>query len=459
VTTKLEINVDDLTQGQQKLLRSKSKQVLLAGGYGSGKTTGLDLKLLQLKSLNPNVPGLLVAPTRPLLFSVTVRRLMNLLMSAMPRDRLPKVVDPQGQCYLDFGDGIPIFLRSATRPDSIDGLDVGWACGDEVRYWNKQAYDVTLGRVRVKCAQSQCAFSSTPSMNWMHDEFNWSKSDRELIISGTKENEQNLTPGFIENLRASYSPRLQRAVIDGEFVVLEGAVFESFDSNPRTSPWIIDWQPTTRDFDRCKVMLAVDPGWRRSAWLFIIERAPLDWVVFDQMMLDNASDIEAVTRINDRVGKGLQIDEVWIDPAAGGHQSTTGIDTLTVVQNIESRNGQRGHVRSIGKYRDIAFGVDKARTLLGGYEGFPIRVHFTKRLVEEERGKMRGIVKDLASLRYHEMKDGRPISDVPLDDGVSSHSTDCFRYWAVSRWLVVPELRKRDPILSKDTHLGYKIAA
>ena len=79
--------------------------------------------------------------------------------------------------------------------------------------------------------------------------------------------------------------------------------------------------------------------------------------------------------------------------------------------------------------------------------------------IESERSKQRGIVKDLAALQYPEMKDGRPVHDVPLKDGVTDHSTDALRYWAVSRWLTVPQLRKRDPVLSKDKNLGYRIAA
>jgi len=453
---RLELDPSTLTAGQRTLLASQSKQVLMAGGYGSGKTTGLDIKLLQLRTVNAGVPGLLVAPTRPLLFSVTLRRLLSTLRRSVPLHMMPQVKDPQGECYLDFGDGVPIFLRSATRPDSIDGLDVGWACGDEIRYWSRQAYDITLGRVRVPCPLPQKAFASTPSMGWMYDEFAMGKVDRELIVAGTRENAHNLAPGFIENLRASYSPRMQRAVIEGEFTVLEGSCFDLFDPNPQTSPWIIDWAPQRPDYERCPVYLALDPGWRRSSWLFIMERAPLEWVVFDQLQLDNTSDMDAVARIN---RLGYPIDEIWTDPAADATQSSEGADTLMALRQIEARSANSRVLYSTGKKaRGIPFGIDKLRVLLGGYDDYPRRILFTRELAEEERGKQRGIVKDLGALRYPELRDGRPVTDLPLKDGVTDHSTDSLRYFAVSRWLRVPQLRSKDRELLKSKHLGYKVA-
>jgi hypothetical protein len=452
---KLKFNADQLTKGQHKFLQSQARNVLLAGGYGSGKTTGLSLKILQLKTINKKTPGLIVAPTRPVLFSVTKRNLDKILRLGLSSRQMPTLIDPQGECYYDFGDSVPIFLRSATRPESIDGLDVGWACCDEIRYYSKMSYDTILGRIRTKCALPQMACASTPSIGYMSEEFNSGKANRELIVSGTKENAHNLAPGFIDNLRKSYSPRMQKAVIEGLFTILEGAVFEEFDPDANNSEWFVDYEPTKRHLDKHKVMLAVDPGYRRSAYLFIVEISPLEWIVFDQLMLDNKSDQDAVDIVNRR---GYPIDEVWVDPAAGAKQSIAAIDIFTALRQIKPRVRHTRMLRAITKFRDINFGIDKLRVLLGGYEGQPIRLMFAKRLVKMEHHKPRGIVKDLASLRYPEVKDGRAIVDTPLKDGITDHSTDALRYWAVGRWMTEPALRNKDEMLKREKSLGYKAA-
>lgn len=113
----------------------------------------------------------------------------------------------------------------------------------------------------------------------------------------------------------------------------------------------------------------------------------------------------------------------------------------------------------MSRYRDIAWGVDKLRVLLGGYEGYPIRIRFSSRLLEYEKRKDRGIVKDLSCLQYPDVRDGRKIADTPLKDGLTDHSTDALRYFAGGRILSTPELRGRDPDIVKDKSLGYRIAA
>ena len=453
-TLNLKIYESACNKTQWRALNSRARGLAVFGGVGSGKSYWAGLKLLQLKAANPGVPGLLMAQSWRQLFAVTLRRFLGIIAGKWPRGLMPRVRDKMGECFLDFGDGAPVFLRTAENVSGYDGLDVGYLVGDELRHWRKESFDIAIARVRVPCPFPQSAFASTPLIGWMEDEF-LDKPNREMFIAPTSENAHNLAPGFIENLRQSYSPRLQRAIIDGEFCALFGAVYEMFDGS-LTSPWIIDWQPTQKDFDRCPVYLALDPGWRRSAWLFIIERGPMDWVVFDQLMLDNTSDMDAVAKVNMR---GYPIDEIWTDPAADATQSSEGTDTIMALRHIEARSSSSRVLYSTGqKARGIPFGVDKLRVLLGGYDGYPRRIHFTRALAAAERGQARGIIKDLSAYRYPEMKEGRPVTDMPLKDGVVDHGNDALRYFAVSRWLRVPQLRSKDRELLKSKHLGYKVA-
>ncbi len=452
------ISPENYAFGQWRFLQSQAPAVLMSGGFGSGKTTALMAKLMLLKARNKDTPGLLVSQSYRALWSITHRALRQMLMAtfgARAGSRLATPVDKQGACYLDFGDDCPIYLRSATHPGSIDGLDVGWGVGDELRYWPRETYETFLGRVRVPCDLPQSAFSSTPAMGFMADEFNSGKQDRELIIAPTIENAHNLAPGYIDNLRLSYSPRLQKAVIDGYFTVLEGAVYDQLDPDFFNSPWAVDYQ-----YDPNNVTyLGVDPGHRRSAWVFLQETKKNEWVIFDEMMPDDTSDYSCVQMVND---KGYNIDEIWCDPAADATQSAISLDTIAMLQGIRARGDTP--IRHItGPFRRIPFGVDKVRTVLGDpSQGQKIRLKFAKSLESKERGKSRGIVKDLLAYQYAETKDGRPVSDVPLKDGITDHSNDALRYTVVGLWLTT-SLRQLDPRIAQMTanskSKGWRLAA
>lgn len=453
---KFSIDAKHLTPAQWKFFHTKSRSVLLSGGFGSGKTTALMLKLYQLKCLNPRVPGLVVAQSWRAMWSIVMRTFEKVSRRALPWSHIPKIKDKNGECFLDFGDGVPVFLRSAKNPDTMDGLNVGWALGDELRHWPKQSFDVFMGRVRVDCPFPQVAFSSTPAMNFMADEFNTQKKDRELIIAPTGENSKNLAPGFIDNLRLSYSRRLQRAVIEGEFTVLEGSVFESFDSNYelKENPWFIDYD--AKKFPERKTYMAVDPGYRKSSWLLIHEAAPCDWIVYDQFQFDNTSTSQCVEIINSR---GIVVDELWCDPAADNTQGALALDDIKIFRMLKFRRGTSAIRYISDPYRSIEFGVEKLRVMLGDPDnGIPIRLRFARTLAERERKQQRGIVKDLAALRYPEVKDGRPITNVPVKDGVHDHAVDSLRYWSVGMWLTSP-LRKLDKDLLQSKAGWKNIAA
>lgn len=451
---RVDVDARHLTRGQWRMLQSREKAILLSGGFGSGKTVGLGLKLLQLQDENMGVPGILLAQSWRALWSITYRRLMATIRRNFPREMWPKLCDRSGECYLDFGDGVPVFLRSAHDPATFDGLDVGWALGDEARHWPRESHEVLLGRVRRKCPRSQMVYASTPEMNWLADEFNTSKPHRQLIRAPTRENLRNLTPDYVENLKLSYSRRLQQAVIEGLFVTLEGAVYEQVDTTRADSPWLVDYD--WREHRHRKTILAVDPGFRHSAWIWIHEIGPMDWVVIHEMMPDGVSDDSCVRMVNALwKEEGLPVDEIWCDPAADQTQSTYSIDTITMMHEIVSR--VEAPIRYVtGPYRSIRYGIDKMRTLLGDPEILqPVRMRFSTALAKLER--TRGVLRDITAYRYPEEKDGRATHDEPLKDGRTDHSMDALRQFAVGMWLTSP-LREKDPKLREIRERGYRLA-
>lgn len=454
----LTIDRSSINPGQWEMLNTRASEwpvSLFSGGYGAGKTTCLALMLLVLKAQNPRAPGLIIAQDFRSLWSTVMMTIRRVLAQSLPPNWQPVIRDKQGACYLDFGDGVPIFLRSANNWQSYDGLDVGWALGDEARYWTYRAYEVALGRIRVPCPNPLFALFSTPEMNWLGDEFNTGKNSRRLVIAPTIENLRNLRPDFLDNLKVSYSERMQAAVIHGIFTILEGAVYESLAADPfaADSDWAVDYS-----YDRSReTFLAVDPGYRRSSWVFLQRMRKHEWVAFDELMLDNTSDAEAVQLVN---AKGYSIDQVWTDPAADATQSAFNIDTIDMLKGIRTRSPEP--IRYIsGPFRGIPYGVERMRMLIGNPKaGQPIRLKFARALRQIEAGQSRGVVKDLLAYRYPPIKDGRELKNQPLKDGKTDHTNDALRYWGVGMYLTtgLRDLDHATRLMAKDSQ-GFKIAA
>ncbi|HJW76564.1 MAG TPA: terminase family protein [Thermoleophilia bacterium] len=405
---------------QWKWIQSRERFSLLNGGFGSGKSTAGQAKVIKLKADNRGLPGLVIAQTYGALFENIVMPLIAMCEAALPISLVPRLVGAHGsRPHLLFADNCVVHLRSAEKPKSYDGLTVAWLYGDEVRHWSEEAYRVAIARVRIRAAAlAQRAFTSTPEMHWMADEFNTQKAGRELIVCPTTSNAHNLVEGYIADLRASYSERRQRALLDGLFTVLEGAVYEELSSDIWNSQHAIDY---TYDENRT-TYLAVDPG-RRGAWIFVQQLGKLEWVVFDELMTESVSDAEVVQIIN---RKGYKIDQIWTDPAADATQGAFNLDTIAMIGGVKTRSA--GAIRYItAPWTSIRFGVDKVAVLLGNERvGQPIRLRFAKALRKLEEGRPRGVVRDMLAYQYPAHKTGHPMPAEPLKDGVHDHA--CLRW-------------------------------
>jgi len=448
---------EDWGPSQWRWLRSREPYSLLHGGFGSGKSTVGIAKILLLKAENGALPGLVIAQTFGAMFANIVDPMLELLDRLLPSHLRPRLVGRNGgRPMLIWPDGCKIHLRSAEKPGGFDGLTVAWLYGDEIRHWRRKAYDIAISRVRIRSATlGQRCFTSTPDMVWMRDE--WHKPSRERIRCPTSENAANLPPDYIADLRISYSARLQKVLLEGIFAVLEGAVYEQLDPDIWNSPHVVDFNPA--EARHYKTTLAVDPGFRRSAWLWIAEVKPLDWVVFDEMMPENQSDKISVTQVN---GRGHAIDEIWTDPAADATQSAFNLDTIDMLKDVKART--KAPICYIdGPMRSIEYGVDKMRTLYGSGDksfGQPIRLRYARRLQALEERMERGIVKDSLAYRYPEDRENSAQKSQPLKDGKTDHANDALRYFGVGMWMTTP-LRQHD---AKMLHLlgnraGYRVAA
>ena len=458
----VELEAEGFSTPQLEFLESTDPSVLLAGGFGSGKSTAAQAKILQLKITNGATPGLVVAQTHGELHTNIINPLLEALSYVYPKDLVPHIKggsprDPKIYLYWPQ-DGGKVYLGSANNPRSYAGVNVGWAVGDEARLWRVEAWTLFQSRVRVRCPMPQKALTSTPGIGWLSEEFNTGRPRRRLIKCPTRLNAANLQDGYELDLRASYSKRMLAVFLEGEFALLTGAVYESLDPNFYNSA-----HATNHTIERGeKTYLWVDPGFRRSAWAFVQRRHPPGerrphWVVFDELILDDTSDATAVQLVNDKANTSrFAIDEIWCDPASDSTQGAFALDTIAMMRNIKCRS-QRPIRYVTGYMRDIPFGVDKVRALLDHDDIRKPRLFFDRKLEEIEKQKNRGVVKSLMGYSYPDDK-GRNMTDLPLHDSTHSHFADAVRYGTVGLW--TGELKAEDPRMAG--HLGssqgFKVA-
>jgi phage terminase large subunit-like protein len=410
------------TPSQARFLRSRDRFVLFAGGYGSGKTRAGAEKAVRLALHNPGCTGLMVGPT----WQMTTRLTLDAFLSACP----PALIREhhKSERRIELVNGSRIYFGSADKPGSLEGTNVAWAWLDEGRLVGAESWRTIIGRVRDRNARVPQAFvTTTPAMGWLSEFFDGTDG-RPAISCSTVENAHNLAPGFVEQLRRSYSPRLAKSLIDGEFSVISGQVYEEFDEARHCIPWAYD--------PRLRLLLFVDFGVTAPAVLFAQETGdfpyrlpdgrdlpPRSIVVFDELMADQTPTQRLVPLVQKRLA-GRRVDAIHCDPAGNARDQASGMPSVAM---LRAAFGDVVRFETDAATRWIPNGIARVQGALSPVEGDP-----TLYVADALRnGPARGIVKALRGYRYPEAKDGRPGSDHPLKDGVTDHAMDALRYGVI----------------------------
>lgn len=421
------------TRSQAEFMRSEARIAAFWGGYGSGKSRALAESLLDLAAANPGCDGMIVAPTWGVLHKTTLRQFFDVSdpeAGACPRELVAEV--NAGKRYIRLVNNARIYYGSADRPGTLEGANLAFFGLDEARLVRPAAWKVLVGRLRdARARKLQARVVSTPLASWLREEFGGDREGRSAVHGSTRENAHNLAPGFIEDLERTYSAREARVLIEGEFGLLVGAVYEEFERKTH----LVDWAYNPR----FRTLEAWDFGFRWPAVLFVQYlpagtlipgrgAAPAGgaYVVFDEIMRDNVT--TEVLAMEAKL-RGYKVDRIYCDPAGDGTQSAVGLTDVSVLKDTRCSNGQPViRWTTEPRFRHIPYGVNLLRGLLRNTRG-EIRL-FVARSLDKPKDR-RGIVKSLEGYAYPEAKDGRPQGDEPLKDGVFDHSLDSLRYLAI----------------------------
>ena len=233
-----EFNGFKLNPKQVEYVNSKHPEVLMCGGYRSGKTVGMIMKMWLLAMWFPN--------NRLLLGRKTLSDIETATMPAI-QDVFPagSYVYRPGKHMIEFPNGSQILLygldTSVSGEDTkkaaqkIKGLDLGGVFIDQLEEVSQLMYDQLTGRMSRAVPFRQRCSTTNPANFWAYDYFKVAPTKDEklakkrlLIETGMKDNEMNLPEGFIDEQMDKGDLYVRRFVY-GEWTpdtMVDGTVFD-----------------------------------------------------------------------------------------------------------------------------------------------------------------------------------------------------------------------------------------
>lgn len=432
------------------------------GGYGSGKTQWVIGEALRNSMLLPGGEGMLCSAN----FRSQPRTLYKKIVETFPeakswprgnqsaRSRLgPLVRDWSSRekvLTLDIGkNGTRWHFTSAEAEDSMEGGEFDWAVGDELRLWSHSSWFTFLSRIRNKNPLNfnRISLSSVPEMGWMYTEFGTNTPGRDTFKVPTWAN-PHLPEGYIERLRLS--GRMAQAFIGGEFVHLEGSVYETYEPGSSREGDVGSTLPIEPEPGRLTYGMA-DFGYRRPAFA-VLQKVPLPYSVFcgapglppveipagtvvdvivaEVVMRDVQAEVHARRCGELLQSYGLVMDECWCDPAGDQADQQTGIPVVAVYEQVFEEMGVLAHPglswTTDPIERSVARRNETVRWCFQDHVGAR-RLFMAERLTQPEY--LERLPRDVMGMHqsllgYSYPKNAKKGNDRPDKDGVHDHFPD-----------------------------------
>ena len=214
---------------QYDAIQAPSKNTLLLGGVGSGKTFAGGAFVYKNLAEQPNSIGFIGANTYQQLRDVCIPSLLaffELVGLNYSYNKVDSII---------YVGSTKILCRSLDKYDNFRGIEIGWYWLDEIAYAKKEAFDVVIGRLRdPKARRHHGLLTTTPKgYNWLYDYFHpngeLNTPDFHLIKAKSKSN-KHLPDGYLDSLKSQYDEKLIEQELDGEFInITSGKVYYAFD--------------------------------------------------------------------------------------------------------------------------------------------------------------------------------------------------------------------------------------
>jgi hypothetical protein len=211
----------------------------LSGPLGSGKSYALVYEALFLTYLNAGCPGLIGAPTYPMLRDATQITFFSVLeLEEIPHHFLKS----ENRVYFPET-GSSILFRSMDDPERLRGTNLAWFGIDELTYCNPAIWTRLQGRLRHPKAERLEGFGVwTPKgFDWVYDLFIKKKDkDYRAYFAVPKEN-RYLPADFYEILGRTYDARFFEQEALGKYLdVTGGSVYHAYSQDNKGT---VDYDP------------------------------------------------------------------------------------------------------------------------------------------------------------------------------------------------------------------------
>lgn len=326
---------------QVRFDRIGTRNPLLVGGYGCGKSHMLLRRALKGAAQNRGLIGIYACLTYPVLRDAILPELWRILHAYDLLEGIDwefngssMTLTLKGAFADDDGNPALIYFRPVEGKSSLSrmiAITAAWACLDEAALMSEEAYRKISERVRDKRARRPfVAAATTPEgFNWVYDK--WVVEPRKRAASaaeqgsddavdedfryvrGRTEDNPNLDVGYVESLKRQYDDRLVKAYLEGHFVpMFEGLCFRfSEDDHVRSDatydpslPICMAW-----DFNVNPMSVTLNHWYKGQAW------------TFDEVVLTTSHTDETCAEFLERYGEHRG--GVWIFGDAAGRARST----------------------------------------------------------------------------------------------------------------------------------------
>jgi hypothetical protein len=410
---------------QQEFRMSDSKVTFLAGGWGAGKSTAGLGWIEWAMHQAPGCDGIIIEPDHK-----KVRDFVNNKFRPAFAPYITGESRQDTEIYLDGGRRV-IYL-SGHQLEMLEQYEAAWLFADEVGLMKSELLPRALARVRdPRVKTRRIGFAGTPHWGWLAKDFDGRNDQNRRIIHVSSHDNPHLTPDYLDGLYDGCPASMAEAYIQGRFVPPGGSVYPEFDEGRHAIPWThtpalqtgvaIDWSARSPHVLFVQIL---PEGYMMPSGRPLLRKG---MVIFDELYPDGTKTPVRTDALCDLIlAKNIKLDFAVADPAGLGTEASSGIDQMQIARG---RLGlQIRYTRSQVK-RNVRNGVEHVTRMLAPIQGDP-SLYVAESLTAAK--DPRAVVRAFHAYSYPKDRDGKPMNEEPVKDGVVDHAMDCVRYLAVN---------------------------
>lgn len=300
----------------------ESKILNLSGGFGSGKSYSLVMKILKLSRLNQNIPGGLLCPD----YAEYRRDILPIFENIQDENRINFRYNQNEKWWIFPWTRSKLYIFTADK--KIRGPNLGYGGINEVGLIEYVRFKEFLGRIRVKgatCPQIACVGTPEGVGAWTYEHFiETPRPNTRVIYADTRDN-IHLDEGYIQLLKDNYDEKMLEAYLMGKYVNMNGRQFYyAFDRKLNTDT-------TIQQIEDQKIHVAIDFNVdNMSASLWNIHEGRN--LAFGEIYIPENADTQRLCEALMARGVYPENSVLYPDPA-GNARSTKGYSDVQILRN------------------------------------------------------------------------------------------------------------------------------